>query len=153
MFCELEAGRVIALRPPWGKQGPPVPVFRLSANVCAATRRWRAKERPVVLTIIDLLPAELMEMILLMLFTTWPRATCVLRVSVAFAAVATRVLERDVIGEWWTGSGQPLTAPAGLEEPNVNLLRNTRALAALCVPGASLHDVDSILLQASLCLA
>ena len=94
---------MIARCPPRLSGAPPTPVFKVSAHlVPGLMKRWRAKERPVVLTIIDLLPAELMEMILLMLFTTWPRATCVLRVSVAFAALATRVLERDDIGEWWS---------------------------------------------------
>ena len=148
-----EKVHLLALRPSKFACGTPPPVICVSARVLSALERFSSKmERRVELTILDRLPVELMDMIIILLFRTWPLATCLMRVSVAFAALAARVRD-DLLHlgrEWWTGSEEPLSAPAGMLAPELGPLRNPRALAALCVHGSSRRDIERVLLQVSM---
>ena len=135
--------------------------FAVSEGVADHTARWLQRGQSVVQTIVDLLPTDVMDSIFLLLFKTWPLATYLLRVSFAFAALATRARRELPPGEWWTGSGLPLVVPAmeahsvaaygvtafdALSAEDLRVLRNPSAFAVLGVHGSARGDVSRTLL-------
>ena len=94
---------------------------------------------------IDQVPTDVMEMIFIALFTTWPLATYLLRVSHAFATLAARVRRGLPSGEWWTGGFMPLMPPASIPLPDLLTSRYSRAFTSLGVNGAMRQDVEHIL--------
>lgn len=140
--------------------------FAVSEGVADHTARWLQRGQSVVQTIVDLLPTDVMDSIFLLLFKTWPLATYLLRVSFAFAALATRARRELPPGEWWTGSGLPLVVPAmeahervshrviafdvtafdAMSAEDLRVLRDPSAFAVLGVHGSARGDVSRTLL-------
>lgn len=98
-------------------------------------------------TIVDILPAELFEMIFHVLFTTWPLATRTLRVSKTFAALATKTRNSLPYGEWWSGGRLPLQVVAAIPLPDLTVLRSSYAWASLGVHASSRKDIECNLLK------
>ena len=101
-------------------------------------------------SVVELLPTELMLLILLEVWKTWPRATRTLRVSKGLAECAAEARGRLPPGEWWTGSDPPLAVPkVSPKEQRINLDAELPALGVsrLGVTAADADDVHKTLLR------
>lgn len=121
---------------------------RVSHNVQAMLSRRKLLFKEAACTLIDL-PAEILSIIMRVLFSTWTYATTVKRVSRQLEVEASQVqrdLEKESIA-WWTGAG-PLLSPgrppeaAELKEQMKHLTWPTSSFARL---GADMNDVRGIL--------
>ena len=132
---------------PWGcasaYAGAPSPrkILVVSAGVVRALDKAE-------FSIVESMPDDLMQHILIDVWLSWPRATRALRVSKGVAECATMARGQLPPGEWWTGSGLPLQVPAApCEEIDLAAALPQEGVTRLNVMAADVHDVHRTLLR------
>ena len=107
---------------PWGRAsayaGAPSPRKILVASR-GVVRALDKAMLPVALTIMEVLPVDLLVEVMLILFYSWPCWPRLFCVSASLAAAAEVARQQLRGGEWWTGTGLPLIIP--LQQPAVDM--------------------------------